>query len=60
MSDNSPSSRPESGKRPDGHLHLGFPTKNRTRVGACLRDAFDRVVDEDVPDELQELLGKLN
>ncbi|MGP1282887.1 MAG: NepR family anti-sigma factor [Parasphingopyxis sp.] len=60
MSDNSPLKDAAARDAAEGHLHLGFPMKNRTRVGACLRDAFDHVADEDVPDELEQLLRQLN
>jgi len=48
-SETKPSSEPHRSRRrrPDGE------------VGSALRSAYDRVVDEDIPPEMLDLLGKL-
>jgi hypothetical protein len=52
-------------RKPDPDSSPGAPSRSRKRrsapgeVGQALRSAYQRMVDEDIPPEMLDLLGKL-
>ena len=52
-------------RKPDPDSSQGAPSRSRKRrpapseVGQALRSAYQRMVDEDIPPEMLDLLGKL-
>ena len=52
-------------RKPDPDSSQGVPSRSRKRrpppgeVGQALRSAYQRMVDEDIPPEMLDLLGKL-
>jgi hypothetical protein len=52
-------------RKPDPESSHGAPSRSRKRrpptgeVGQALRSAYQRMVDEDIPPEMLDLLGKL-
>ncbi|QIK97245.1 hypothetical protein G7076_09135 [Sphingomonas sp. HDW15A] len=52
--DESPGAKKKGERRP------GAPRKNRGDVGKVLRSVYDSTLNEDIPDDFLNLLGKLD
>ena len=45
---------------PGSERRAGAPRKNQGDVGRVLRSVYDRTLNEDIPDDFLDLLGKLD